>query len=113
MDIYDRIERLLSDNNMKQADLAKATGISTGLISQWKNRSQQPSAKKLQAIADCFGVSVDYLLGKEERASAGADISDDDIKFALFHGADGVTDEMYEEVKRFAQFIKEREEREK
>ena len=29
--------------------------------------------------------------------------------FALFDGTDGVTDEMYEEVKQFARFVKQRE----
>lgn len=35
-------------------------------------------------------------------------VSDEDIMFALFNGADDITDEMFEEVKRFAQFIQER-----
>jgi len=114
LDTYGRIERLLFENGMKQADLAKATGISTGLISQWKNRSQQPSAKKLQIIADYFGVSTDYLLGNEPKQKTPAEpgertVSDEDIMFALFNGADDITDEMFEEVKRFAQFIQERE----
>ena len=68
MDTFDRIEQLLRERGMKQADLARATGISTGLISQWKNRS-----RKLQLIADYFGVTVDALLGGGEAAGAGQD----------------------------------------
>lgn len=34
MDTYDRIDKLLKAKSMKQSDLAKAAGISTGLISQ-------------------------------------------------------------------------------
>ena len=66
MDTFDRIENLMMENEMSQADLSRATGISTGLISQWKKRSQTPSSKKLAQIADYFGVSVDYLLGKTD-----------------------------------------------
>lgn len=40
-------------------------------------------------------------------------ISDDDIKFALFGGDGEITDAMYDEVKRFAQMVKLREEAEK
>lgn len=40
-------------------------------------------------------------------------VSDDDIKFALFGGDGEITDAMYEEVKRFAQMVKLREEAEK
>ncbi len=67
MDIFDRIMELLSQNNMTQADLSRATGISTGLISQWKKRMQSPSAEKLKIIADYFHVSTDYLLGSENK----------------------------------------------
>ncbi|MBE6822840.1 MAG: helix-turn-helix transcriptional regulator [Ruminococcaceae bacterium] len=67
MDTFDRISELLRKNNMTQADLARKTGISTGLISQWKNRAQNPSAEKLQKVAECFNVSVDYLLGNEQK----------------------------------------------
>ena len=35
-------------------------------------------------------------------------VSDDDIKFALFGGDGEITDEMYDEVKRFAEFVKQR-----
>ena len=66
MDTFDRIENLMMENEMSQADLSRATGISTGLISQWKKRSQTPSSKKLAQIADYFDVSVDYLLGKTD-----------------------------------------------
>ena len=39
--------------------------------------------------------------------------SDNDIKFALFGGDGEITDAMYDEVKRFAQMVKLREEAEK
>lgn len=73
MDTFDRIEYLLRTNGMSQSDLSKATGISTGLISQWKKRTQNPSISKLAVVADYFGVTVDYLLGKEEKPVATED----------------------------------------
>lgn len=66
MDTFDRISDLIKKNSMTQADLSRATGISTGLISQWKKRMQSPSVDKLKIIADYFGVSVDYLLSGED-----------------------------------------------
>ena len=65
MDTFDRIEMLLKENRMTQADLSRASGISTGLISQWKKRMQSPSAEKLKLVADVFGVTVDYLINGE------------------------------------------------
>ena len=84
MDIFDRIELLLERNNMSQTDLSKATGISTGLISQWKKRSQNPSNPKLAILAKHFDVSVDYLLGKEDSpAVQPSKLSDDAYRVAV------------------------------
>lgn len=78
LDTFDRIEELLKKNDTTAYKMAKATGISTGLISQWKKRSQQPSGKKLALVADYFGVSVDYLLGKENIPDSAVFYDEDD-----------------------------------
>lgn len=45
---------------------------------------KQPSAEKLQEIADYFNVSVDYLLGREERETPKfVDLSEDDTVFSF------------------------------
>lgn len=53
----------------KQADstpnaIAKKLSISSGAVTAWKN-GRIPNSSTLQVIADYFGVSTDYLLGKE------------------------------------------------
>ena len=80
MDTFDRISELLKKNSMTQADLSRATGISTGLISQWKKRMQSPSVDKLKIIADYFGVSVDYLLTGEETEQKEKPAKNDEAK---------------------------------
>lgn len=75
MDTFDKISELLAKKGMTQSDLARATGISTGLISQWKKRSQNPSAEKLTVVAEVLGVSVDYLMGKEKPSAVGEELS--------------------------------------
>ena len=37
-------------------------------FSSWKNGISKPKADKLKKIADYFGVSTDYLLGRDEKA---------------------------------------------
>ena len=82
------------------------------LQSQQSER-QSLSAETLSKIAAHFRVSVDYLLGKESKKAptetGERTVSDEDIKFALFGGGGEITDEMYDEVKRFAAYIKQRE----
>lgn len=53
-------------------------GISRGAVSFWKNGSRLPSSAMLSKIAAYFGVSVDYLLGNEEKPTtpAGSELED-------------------------------------
>ncbi len=61
---WNNLQKLLSDPG-KKTKLSKATGISTGNISDWfnPNKPAQPSADALYKIAEFFECSVDYLLG--------------------------------------------------
>lgn len=54
---------LLKERGITAKKLSEDTGISTGNISEWKSGRVSPSAKKLQVLAEYFGVSTDYLLG--------------------------------------------------
>lgn len=110
--MYEVFVQLLQEQNITAYKVAKETGISNATLSDWKNGRSVPKADKLQKIADYFGVSIDFLMGATDKKNAplprGNSVSDAEIKFALFDGAENITDEMYEEVKRFAQFIKDR-----
>lgn len=65
--MYKIFERLLKEHGITAYRVAKETGISTGSLTDWKMGRSSPKADKLQKIADYFGVSVDYLLGNEEK----------------------------------------------
>ena len=111
--LYDTIISLCESRGIKGAKLCNDTGISKGLLTDLKmGRRTGVSAVTAQKIAAYFGVSVGYLLGEEaEKApteSGERQVSDDDIKFALFGGGGEITDAMYEEVKQFAAFVKNR-----
>ena len=91
---------------------AKALGVSPTTVSNWDLGRKQPSLELLCKVADLYGVTTDYLLGQSDLRTAvepERTVSDDDIKFALFGGNGEITDAMYEEVKRFAAFIRDRE----
>lgn len=112
--LYNRIEELCKDRNESITTMCKESGASRASLSDLKvGRKQSLSADTLSKIAAHFSVSVDYLLGKENKKAPTENgervVSDDDIKFALFGGDGEITDEMYDEVKRFAAYIKQRE----
>lgn len=112
--LYENITALCEEKGIKPSKMCADVGISRGLITDLKmGRKNGITAVTAQKIASYFNVSVGYLLGEEtekEQADTGSrTVSDDDIQFALFGGRDEITEAMYEEVKQFAAFIKQRE----
>lgn len=107
---YDKFCELCTTKNLSPSRVALEIGINKGTVSVWKNKGTMPSAENLKIIAKYFGVTVDYLLENEKREDSTIEtqVTDDDIRFALFDGSDNITDEMYEEVKSFAKYIKEK-----
>lgn len=70
--VYDKFCDLCSQKGVSPSKAAMDAGFSKSLISKWKaNQEIVPSSEVLQKIADYFGVSVDYLLGKEKQPTDG------------------------------------------
>ncbi|MBR2422582.1 MAG: helix-turn-helix transcriptional regulator [Oscillospiraceae bacterium] len=113
---FERYSALCKEHDETPNSVAKKIGASSGSVTAWK-KGTDPRNATLAKIADFFGVTTDYLLGKEnEKAPAESgkrSVSDDEIKFALFGGDGEITDAMFEEVKNFAAFVKAREEAKK
>lgn len=68
MTIVDRIKELCSSKETNMASLERELNLSKGSISKWSKSS--PNSEGLQKVADYFHVSVDYLLGREEKSSS-------------------------------------------
>lgn len=110
---FDRYAALCRQHGESPNSVAKLIGASSGSVTAWK-QGAAPRNATLARIADFFGVSTDYLLGKTDTAAPkGSGVTDEDIKFALFGGGGEITDAMYEEVRQFARFVREREARKK
>ena len=60
----DIFKQLLQKNNVTAYQMSKDTGISELLISNWKSGRQLPKYDSLNTLADYFGVSGDFLLGR-------------------------------------------------
>ena len=77
MNIVDRIESLAKENGISITSLESKLGISRGIIRSWS--SAQPTADKIMKIANYFGVSIDYLLGRTDEPNGFASSSDESI----------------------------------
>ena len=68
--MYEIFEQLLQKYGVTSYKVAKEAGVTQTALSNWKTGRSTPTAKTLQKIADCFGVTVDYLMtGKDEKPS--------------------------------------------
>lgn len=61
-----RIKSLRTKNNFSQRALAERIGSSQKAVDYWEKEKSEPTAKFICALADCFGCSADYLLGRED-----------------------------------------------
>lgn len=65
--MYSIFEQLLQKNGISAYKVAKDLGIAQSVLSCWKSGVSTPKIEKLQKIADYFGVSIQYLMGGEEK----------------------------------------------
>ncbi|MCE6334787.1 helix-turn-helix domain-containing protein, partial [Acinetobacter baumannii] len=65
--IGQRIRALRRAKKMTQMQLAKIAGVSSPAVTEWEKDSYLPKAASIEAMANAFGVSTEYLLtGKGE-----------------------------------------------
>ncbi len=59
----DNLKDLRQEKRLGQVELAKAIGVSKGVISLWENGLREPNMYSLIILAKYFGVSIDELVG--------------------------------------------------
>lgn len=64
MKFKDRLVQLRKELNLTQTEFAEKIGFSRTAISAWEIGRNEPSNEDTIKIADFFGVSVDYIIGK-------------------------------------------------
>jgi transcriptional regulator with XRE-family HTH domain len=107
MSVGEKIKHLRESMNLTQTELGDRLGVKKNAVSKWEcGRVEDIPTSKIKAMANLFGVKASYLIEDEEPKK---EVSDDDIQFALFGGKDEITEKMYEEVKNFAAYVKQRE----
>ena len=58
-----RIRALREDKDLRQIDVANATGIDQKTLSNYETGKTNPDSESIIRLAKFFGVSTDYLLG--------------------------------------------------
>lgn len=66
-EISERIRKLLIQNNMKQVELARITGISKNAITNYMSGERIPDTQNIYLISTALGTTIENLLTGEEK----------------------------------------------
>lgn len=83
-----RIKLLRSKKKLTQIELARMLGVAQNTLSTWENGRYEPDIASTIKLADFFGVSIDYLMGRDEQSKNGAKHLAE--KLALNDGGKGI-----------------------
>ncbi|MBO5944380.1 MAG: helix-turn-helix transcriptional regulator [Clostridia bacterium] len=62
MKLHEKITVYRKKCGLSQETLAEKIGVSRQAVSKWETGDALPEITKLKSLADCFGVTVDFLL---------------------------------------------------
>lgn len=66
MDFAKQIKALRTNRRLKQDELAEIVDVKRSTVGKWENGNNYPSVDVLNHLATYFGVTVDFLLGRDE-----------------------------------------------
>lgn len=64
--MYKRYCEIRDRKGLKDADVARLSGVNKSTFSDWKTGRYNPKGEKLTKIASALGVSLEYLMSGEE-----------------------------------------------
>lgn len=101
MEVLNKIIYLLKENGKKQKELTDFLSVSHNVFTEWKAGRNSSYKKYLPQIAEFFGVSVDYLLGKETPTT------ENNFTYALYDEiTHDLSEEQIQQLKQFANFLR-------
>ena len=61
------LKELRKEKGLSQIAVRMQTGIEQALISKYENGERVPPTETLMQLADFYGVSMDYIMGRTDR----------------------------------------------
>ena len=114
-------EQRIKHGYKSQKELADILFVNQTAVSQWERGIATPSSQLLIKLSELYGVTTDYLLGRDEKESTTPSDENDSARnhlMAAFWGGEKdlsqeELDDMWNDVERFAAFLAEKKRQEK
>ena len=87
-----RLKLLRTETGLTQIELGEKFNLGKTAISLYENDERFPDKEILNKMADFFGCTVDYLLGRSD-VRVSSEINPDDIQVAFSSGFSGLNEE--------------------
>ena len=68
--LANQMKKLRNQKGLTQQELADFLHVSKGTVGMWETGRREPNTEILSDLADFYGVTVDYLLGREQLSPA-------------------------------------------
>ena len=104
-----KIAELRKKANITQDRFSQIIGVARSTLAMYETDKSEPDFNTLQKIADYFGVTTDYLLGREqpvEKQKISVPEKYKDVMVAFQDGAENLTQEDIDDVVKFIEFLK-------
>jgi transcriptional regulator with XRE-family HTH domain len=82
--IVEKVKELAKQQGLSVYQVEACLGFGHNTIYQWNHR--QPSIYRVQKVADFFGVSVDYLLGRSTEPKQRVDLTENEDVIFTYQG---------------------------
>ena len=109
-------EQRIKHGYKSQKELADILFVNQTAVSQWERGITTPSSQLLIKLSELYGVTTDYLLGRDEKESTTPSDENDSARnrlMAAFWGGEKDLSDMWNDVERFAAFLAEKKRQEK
>lgn len=90
MTVFDRVKELAKKQGISIVELEEKLGFGRNSLYSWKKKT--PNGDRLSKVADYFGVTTDYLLGRTETPQFTSK-DEKDIQKKLTEMIDGLSDD--------------------
>jgi len=102
------LKKIRNKKGLTQAEVAAKLGITYQAYAHYETGRRQPDPEMLLKMANLFGVSTDYLLGRDETPTLTIPKTLTDTQIAFAEGLKDLDDEELQQVADFVDFLKNR-----